>query len=94
MTNISKFLENELDRVNMMLAQAKGNLTVPIEMCEKRCSDIVTNLSETDEKVIDFLNEELFKINSKIVRAQELIQGFKNYYYNLELKNEIDKRAK
>ena len=91
MTNISKFLENELDRVNTMLAQAQGNLTVPMEMCENRCSDIVTDLSETDEKVIDFLNEELFKINSKIVRAQELIQGFKNYYYNLKVENKIKK---
>lgn len=91
MSNISKFLENELDRVNTILAQAQGNLTIPMEMCEKRCSDFATNLSETDEKVIDFLNEELFKINSKIIRAQELIEGFKKYYYNLKLKDKINK---
>ena len=89
MTNISKFLENELDRVNSILAQAQGNLTIPMEMCEKRCSDFTTNLSDTDEKVIDFLNEELFKINSKIIRAQELIQGFKKYYYNLKIKDSV-----
>ena len=91
MTNISKFLENELDRVNTILAQAQGNLIIPMEMCENRCSDVTPVLSEIDEKVIDFLNEELFKINSKIIRAQELILGFKKYYYNLQLNDKNNK---
>lgn len=86
MSGISKFLENELDKINEHLSMVRGNLSVPIELCENKCSLITKELTDTDEKVIDFLNIELSKINSKIERAQELIQGFKDYYYDLKYK--------
>ena len=36
MSGISKFLENELDKINEHLSMVRGNLSVPIELCENK----------------------------------------------------------
>ena len=82
MAHISKFMENELDRVSQYLSMAKANLIVTSEMCRDRCKTITPNLSDIDIEVVNYLDPELEKINSKISDACEIICEFKKFYFN------------
>lgn len=80
MSRVSKFLENELDRVNGYLSMAQANLLVAMELCENRCNKITPNLDLKDEKIIDYLNNfELSKLSSRIEDAREIIDNFKKF---------------
>ena len=52
MSKITKFIENELDRVNEYLSMAKANLVVVTELCHDKCCKITKNLTEEDLKII------------------------------------------
>ena len=52
MSKISKFLENELDRVNDYLGMAKANLIVATELCQDKCEKITNKLTEEDFKIV------------------------------------------
>ena len=84
MSKISKFLENELDRVNDYLGMAKANLIVATELCQDKCEKITNKLTEEDFKINEYLNDELPKLETKICAAKNLIKDFKNYTYDLE----------
>lgn len=87
MSRVSKFLENELDRVNSYLSMAQANLLVTMELCENRCEKISSGLDSKDEKIIDYLNNfELSKLSSRIEDAREIIDNFKKF----SLENEED----
>ena len=88
MPGVSKFIESELDRVNDYLGMAKANLVVASELCEERCKRITSTLNPVDEKVIDYLNKELYKLDVKIADARAMISQFKSYYFDLESKAE------
>ena len=81
---ISKFIENELDRVNEYLSMAKANLITTKELCENYCVTIVPELNTTDEKVVNYLNKNLLVLDSKIDSAKEVINEFKRYYYLIQ----------
>lgn len=89
MSRVSKFLENELDKVNEYLSMAKARLVVTSELCEDRCKKITDQLSEKDEKVIDYLDDEISRLEIKIHDAGEIIEKFKDFYFNLEGKEEF-----
>lgn len=87
MSRVSKFLENELDRVNSYLSMAQANLLVTMELSENRCEKISSGLDSKDEKIIDYLNNfELSKLSSRIEDAREIIDNFKKF----SLENEED----
>ena len=77
-------MENELDRVNEYLSMAKANMETMLELCETRYSSISPNINNIDEKVIDYLNKDLPKIDAKIEAAKDLIEKFKRYYYLIQ----------
>ena len=80
MSRVSKFLENELDRVNNYLSMAYANLLVTMELCENRCDKITSSLDVADEKNIDYLNNfELSKLASRIEDARDIIDKFKKF---------------
>ena len=88
MSKVSKFLENELDRVNNYLSMAQANLLVTMELCENRCEKITQNLDFKDEKIINYLNNfELSKLSSRIEDAREIIEDFKKF--SLEKEDEF-----
>ena len=82
MGHIAKFMENELDRVNEYLSMARSNLIVVNELCENRCKKITPKLSNTDENVIDYLEEKLAILDAKIVNAKEIINDFKKFFFD------------
>lgn len=84
MSRVTKFMENELDRVNEYLSMAKANLLITSELCEDRCKRITSDLTIDEEKVIDYLNKELSKLDAKINDAKDLISKFKDFYFDLE----------
>ena len=84
MNNISKFLENELDRINNYLSMASSNLIVVNELCEDRCKKITSVLSDVDIQVFDYLEKELSLLDAHILSAKDIITKFKNYYYSIE----------
>lgn len=87
-SRVSKFLENELDRVSTYLSMAQANLLVTQELTENRCEKITNNLDFIDEKIIDYLNNfELSKLSSRIEDAREIIDNFKKFTLELEDKN-------
>ena len=86
MNNISKFLENELDRINNYLSMASSNLIVVSELCEDRCEKITPQVSDVDMQVFEYLDRELSLLDAHIISAKEIITKFKDYYYNIELK--------
>lgn len=88
MAQISKFMENELDRVGQYLSMAKANLVVTSEMCRDRCKSITPELNDIDEKVVNYLDTELEKIDSKISDACEIIGEFKQFYLKTLEKNQ------
>lgn len=84
MSRVSKFMENELDRVNEYLSMAKASLLVTSELCEDNCKMITSTLNPTDEKVVNYLNAELSKLDAKIMDAKSLITKFKSFYFELD----------
>ena len=84
MSRVSKFLENELDRISDYLAMAQAKLEVPAELCETNCERITPVLTEKDEKVIGYLTKELSLLEAKINDAKDIIDRFKDYYFELE----------
>ena len=91
MSRLTKFLENELDRINDYLGMAKGNLTVVSELCENRLSQISPALDSNECQVVDYLNKELILLSIKISESKQIISNFKNYYHNLETQIELNK---
>lgn len=84
MGRIAKFMENELDRVNEYLSMALSNLIVVNELCEDRCKKITPELSNIDENVVNYLEDKLAILDAKIVNAKEIINDFKNFFYDSE----------
>ncbi len=85
MSRVSKFLENELDRVSNYLSMAQANLFVTMELAENRCNNITETIDSNDEKAIDYLNNfELTKLSSRIEDAKEIINNFKKFTLMLE----------
>ena len=85
MSRVSKFLEDELDRVNNYLSMAYANLLVTMELCENRCEKITSELDLKDEKNINYLNNfELSKLASRIEEARDIIDDFKKFSFDNE----------
>ena len=84
MGRIAKFMENELDRVNDYLSMAHSNLIVISELCEDRCKKITPNLSHIDEHVVKYLENKLSLLDAKITTAKEIIDDFKDFFYESE----------
>lgn len=84
MGRVTKFIENELDRINEYLSMAKACLEVTSELCEDKCKKIVPVISIEDEQVLTYLSEELVLLDTKICDAKNIINKFKDYYFNLE----------
>ena len=91
MSRLTKFLENELDRVNTYLGMAKSNLAVVTELCENRLCQLTPSLDKNESLVVDYLNDELSILSIKLAEAEQIILKFKSYYYNLETPLETKK---
>ena len=91
MSRLTKFLENELDRIYDYLGMAKSNLIVISELCENRMGQITPILEKGESDVIDYLNKELSILEAKVDESRQIINDFKTYYYNMENPFEINK---
>lgn len=90
MNNVSKFMENELDRIDNYLSMASSNLVVVSELCENRCENIASSLSEIDFKVFNYLDKELSLLDAHILSAKDIISKFKNFYYCIGNVNNVE----
>ena len=91
MSRLTKFLENELDRIYDYLGMAKSNLIVISELCDNRMGQITPILEKGESDVIDYLNKELSILEAKVDESRQIINDFKTYYYNMENPFEINK---
>lgn len=91
MTRIAKFLENELDRINNYLSMAEANLTVITELCSNGCNKITPQTDKSDEKVIQYLDDKLSVLEAKITSSKDIINNFKDFYFNLEPAEKVKK---
>ncbi len=94
MSRLTKFLENELDRVYDYLGMAKSNLIVISELCDNRMGQITPVLEKGEGEVVDYLNKELSLLEAKVDESRQIINEFKTYYYNMENLFEINKGRK
>ena len=94
MSRLTKFLENELDRIYDYLGMAKSNLIVISELCDNRMGQITPILEKGESEVIDYLNKELSVLEAKVNESRQIINNFKTYYYNMENPFEINKGRK
>lgn len=92
MSRVTKFLENELDKVNDFLGMAKASLILPTELCEDNCKNIASNLDETYESIIAKLNEILPEIEERVSQAKDIIYSFKNDLYDMSEISEINNK--
>lgn len=84
MSRISKFIERELDMVNEYLGMAKARLAVVTELCENNCEQITNSLDSEETEIINYINNKLYNLDSKISSAKDGIYQFKDFCFNLE----------
>ena len=87
MGQMASFLANELDRVDNYLSMAKANLIVIRDLCDDRCKQLAESITEIDEKVFDYLEDELSILDAKISSSKEIIANFKHYFFDLKSAN-------
>ena len=81
MTKCTKFIENELDRINEYICMAQSALVVPREICSDNEKMFLTDISDTDKEIMDILLPKLNTLSLRLDETKKIIKDFKNYYF-------------